>query len=168
MKNKEFKESQQFRQPLLWGFLILLLLFSLFIIYKQIVLGNPPGNNPASNLGLIIVLFFIVSILIFFLLMRLDTEYNSQGIYYRFYPIQLTHREIKWDVIKSAYIRKYRPTKEYGGWGIRFGMKNGIAYNVSGNEGLQIELYNGEKLLFGTQKPEKLKEIIKTLGKYKF
>jgi hypothetical protein len=43
----------------------------------------------------------------------------------------------------------YSPLLNYGGWGIRKG-----AYNVSGNKGVQFELYDDERFLIGTQKPE--------------
>ncbi len=45
--------------------------------------------------------------------------------------------------------------KEYGGWGIRYGMK-GMAYNVSGNRGVQLEFETGKRLLIGSQRPEEL------------
>ena len=60
-------------------------------------------------------------------------------------------------MIAKAYVRTYSPLGEYGGWGLRYSLSgNGMAYNVSGNKGLQLELSNGKKVLFSTNKLEEL------------
>jgi hypothetical protein len=65
----------------------------------------------------------------------------------------------------KAYIRKYNPIKDYGGWGIRWGsFRKGNAYNMSGNMGLQLVFKDGKKLLFGTQRSSELDQIIEQLG----
>ena len=66
---------------------------------------------------------------------------------------------IPFDTIKSYEIRKYRPIREYGGWGIRFN-RHGKAYTVKGTLGLQMELTNGEKILIGTENPDKLLMVL--------
>ncbi len=61
----------------------------------------------------------------------------------------------------------YRPILEYGGWGIRYGLR-GRAYNVSGNRGLRVELTNGKHILFGSAKPEELKLALDNMmGRFK-
>ncbi|MBQ4803289.1 hypothetical protein J8L88_10555 [Aquimarina sp. MMG015] len=71
-----------------------------------------------------------------------------------------------WGSIKQLYIRKYDPIYEYGGWGIRMNIRGkGKAFNISGNIGLQLEFLNNKKLLIGTNKPEKLSEALKKIGK---
>ena len=50
---------------------------------------------------------------------------------------------------------------EYGGWGIRtISLKKNIAYTISGDKGLQIELKDGKKILLGTQNPEEVEKIV--------
>jgi len=62
-------------------------------------------------------------------------------------------------------VRKYSPIGEYGGWGYRVaGKRSGVAYNISGNMGIQIELKNGKKILLGTRKPEEAKEALRKSG----
>jgi len=41
------------------------------------------------------------------------------------------------------------------------GKKAGVAYNISGNMGLQLELKNGKKILLGTRKPTELEDVLK-------
>ena len=55
--------------------------------------------------------------------------------------------------------RVYRPIREYGGWGIRYG-KNGKAYNISGDRGVQLELQNSKPLLIGSQRADELAQTI--------
>jgi hypothetical protein len=91
--------------------------------------------------------------------MRLETKIDKEGIYVRLFPLHVNYKLFKWNEIEKAYIRKYNPILEFGGWGIRFGFK-GMAYNVSGNKGLQLEFKNGEKLLIGTNRAEELNNIL--------
>ncbi|MDQ1088364.1 hypothetical protein [Siphonobacter sp. SORGH_AS_1065] len=57
---------------------------------------------------------------------------------------------------------------EYGGWGLRLGLfGKGIAFNVSGNKGLQLEFIDHKKLLIGTNKPEELTKVLSEIGQLK-
>jgi hypothetical protein len=94
----------------------------------------------------------------------LHTRIDKDGIAYRFAPIHRKERFIKWSSIKVAYVRKYRPIAEYGGWGFRRG-RSGIAYNTSGKMGLQLQLSDGKKILIGTQTPKALQRVLDKLGR---
>jgi hypothetical protein len=59
------------------------------------------------------------------------------------------------EAIQTYEAKTYRPLREYGGWGIRYGAA-GKAYNVSGNLGVQLSLLSGRKIMLGSQKPEEL------------
>ncbi len=95
-----------------------------------------------------------------FYVLRLRTKINQDGISFTFKPFINKPKVFKWENIKEAYVRKYKPIWEYGGWGIRYGLK-GRAYNMSGNKGLQLILNSGKKILIGTQKPEELENFLK-------
>ena len=160
-----FRETQQFRQRLLWfllvGASVLVVLFFGYGMIKQIVFGQMWGNRPMSNMALIIVglstILFIIGLMYLFYSLKLITEVRNDGLFIRFFP--LSHKIITFDNIKSCEVRSYKPIKEYGGWGIRYGLK-GKAYNVSGNRGVQLELSKGRPLLIGSQKPEELASAI--------
>ena len=87
----------------------------------------------------------------------LITEVRDDGIYIRFIPFHRRFLGFTWDAIESAEARTYRPIMDYGGWGIRFGVR-GKAYNVRGNRGLQLILGEGrsEQILIGSQRAEEL------------
>ena len=163
-----FLERQKFKQWWLW--LILLGVNALFLsgLIKQVIGGQPFGDEPMSNTGLIIATGFTFLLTLFFLNLRLDTIIRKDGIYVRFFPFHIKFKYFAWDTLTKSYVRKYSAVSEYGGWGLRLGVfGKGRAYNVSGNKGLQLERNNNQKLLIGTNKPDELMEILNQLGQVK-
>lgn len=164
-----FQEVQQMRQnKIIWLVFVLYPLVALMILwgtFSQLVLDKPFGDNPTSDLGLILTNIFTFVIMggIFWLLMaaNLTTEVRTDGIYVRYPPFVRKFQAYHWDDLAEIYVRKYRPIWEYGGWGWRAGlMGKGQAYNIRGNQGLQFVMQNGKRLLIGTQKPDELQEAI--------
>ena len=94
---------------------------------------------------------------------KLVTEVHADGIRIWFGPFHFPSKKFDWQEIESIYPRLCSPVAEYGGWGIRFG-KSGGAYNMRGNQGIQLELQNGKKFLIGTQQPESFMLAVKTAG----
>ncbi len=163
---KLFFERQHFRQIWLW--LLLIVLNGLFIygLVRQVMFGQIFGDKPMGNIGLIITTVSFLLFTLLFWLLRLDTEIKSDGIYYRFYPFQLSYKQISWDRISKSYVRKYSPLTEYGGWGFRISISgNGRTFNVSGDKGLQLIYDNNKKLLIGTQRQEEIEQLLKKLGR---
>ena len=100
----------------------------------------------------------------------LRTWVNEDGVFIKVFPFFLKYKFFSWDTISKAYVRKYNPIWEYGGWGIKF--KRGfrirnIAYSAWGNRGLQLELTDGRRVLIGTCKPVEMDEVLRTLNKYR-
>lgn len=159
----EFKETQRFRQ--LWVWILLggvILLFS-YGIFQQIILGEPWGSKPAPNLILILVFLFVIGIAVFIGSIKLKTTISHDGIKAHFTP--LAKKEIHWEEINEITIAKYKPLKDYGGWGVRYSFKKGKAYTTSGNQGIKIETKDGEKILIGTRKPNEAKKVISSIYK---
>ena len=95
---------------------------------------------------------------------KLYTTIDETGISYRFLPFHFNPRKVAWTEIEYAWVRKYRPIVEYGGWGIRYGMGGkGMAFNISGNMGLQLVLKTGKRVLIGTQNPDGINEALNQL-----
>ena len=155
-----YREVQRFRQPLIWIFLISIALFSIYGMVQQLILGKPFGNNPAPDVVLIIIVIIVgLGFPVFFYVMNLTIEVRTDGLYIRFFPLHVSFRKVEFTNIARYEVRTYRPIRDYGGWGIRWGRK-GKAYNVSGNRGLQFELSDGKRLLLGSQKPEELAKAL--------
>lgn len=163
-----FTERQRFRQWWLWFILLGINGLFLFGVIKQVVGGEPYGDKPMSNTGLIITTALTVFLTFLFVSFRLETIIRKDGIYVRFFPFHLKFRHYAWETLTKCYVRQYAPIAEYGGWGLRYGfMGKGKALNVSGNKGLQLEFTDNKKLLIGTNKPDELTEILKKLGQLK-
>ena len=161
----QFRETQYFRQKWLWAIIIFFPAFSLYGIYEQIIMGNPIGDKPISDNGLIWFTILIgVGLPLLFYIIQLKTRVSEEGLHYQFFPIHLKERTIPFKDIESFKARKYSPLKEFGGWGIRFGFE-GKAYNVSGEEGLQLVLKNKRKVLFGSRKAKELEKAMKKASK---
>lgn len=109
-----------------------------------------------------IVTVMMVLLAALFYIMKLETKVSGEGLYIRFFPMHVSFRKFAPGDISECYPRQYRPIIEYGGWGIRYG-REGKAYNISGNEGVQLVMKNGKKLLVGSQKHLELAEAINSI-----
>ena len=153
-----FSETQRFRQ--IWILLLvgLIALISWYSFFQQIILGMPFGNNPASDTAVaILLLIFGILLPVLFLVLKLETQVTRTALRFRFFPLHLKWREVPFGTIAEVKAVVYRPLREYGGWGIRFGRK-GIAYNVSGDRGVQVTLKSGISFLIGTQRGEEMEQ----------
>ncbi|MDR3235409.1 MAG: DUF6141 family protein [Prevotellaceae bacterium] len=171
-----FSETQRFEEGWSLGILLILALGTcisvdiLFIygIIQQLVKGQPFGNRPMSDAGLVVVSVLMLIITVFvplcMMFSKLTTQIKEDGVYVRGSIFNLVNEKYGWSLITKSYVRKYNPIGEYGGWGIRRG-KSGEAYTVSGNMGLQLELTGGKKVLIGTRKAEEINEVLTGLGR---
>lgn len=169
MRRTYFSEEQYFSNFWFWVFLVVV--FAIFLIptvvplFSQLVLGTPYGENPENTetmliiSGVLIVVYALAIIL--FRKMKLVVEVKNDGVYYRYLPFIMKFKVIRKEEISRFEIRKYKAIKEYSGWGINTSWaKWGKAFTVKGNTGLQLYLRNGNKILFGTQRPEAIKKAM--------
>jgi hypothetical protein len=156
-----YSETQRFRQPWLWILVLGLTFLVWHSAYVQLVLSRPVGSNPAPDAMLIVILLlFGIGLPGLFLFARLETRVSSEGVSVRFMPFHLRERHFRFNEIVSAEPRTYSPVLEFGGWGIRVG-GGGMAYNVSGNEGVQLVLKSGRRVLIGTRQPDVLMSALR-------
>lgn len=134
------------------GFLI----FALNKIPAQTSTPIPP--TALTIVGIVIS----ITVAAIFLIAKLQTEVRVDGLYVRYFPFHLSFKKLGSHDIAQCRPTTYKPLLEYGGWGIRYG-KSGKAYNVSGNEGVQLIFKNGKRLLIGSQKSEELAKAIQTI-----
>ncbi len=165
MKKSYYKEEQYFSNPWFWMFLIVVFTISLaptvVALYSEIVLDKPYGENPDSVETLLIIMGIMiivyVAVILLFRKMRLIVEIRNDGLFYRYPPFINKERQFSKGEISNYEIRKYKPIREYSGWGIQYSWgKSGRVFNVKGNIGLQLYLKNGKKVLFGTQRGDAL------------
>ncbi|MDX1611392.1 MAG: DUF6141 family protein [Candidatus Thermoplasmatota archaeon] len=91
----------------------------------------------------------------FVLLSRLETTVDARGISVRLFPLHLAPRTIPWDDIADVQAHTYRPLRDMGGWGARFGFDaEPRAYAVRGSRGILLTFRDGRPpLLLGSQNP---------------
>ncbi len=154
-----FKEEQRFNQWWVWIILMGIILFTGYGIFKQVVLKEPFGNNPMSDLGLYLFALAMLGLTAWFYCIKLSTKIDQNEISIRFPPF--VNRTVSWKDVKSAKVINYGFV---GGWGMRLWTRYGTVYNVKGNKGLSLQLKNGEKFLVGTQKEKELAKVIESLG----
>lgn len=114
----------------------------------------------ASSWSVVFVVLVLAAVGALFFFAKLETRIDDTGITIRYFPFQRVYYYVRWDEIEEIHIRKYSPLFEYGGWGLRYSLTNGKAYNVSGNKGLQLKLKSGKKFLIGTQQETALQEYL--------
>lgn len=157
-----FQETQQFRQP----FVVVVVLAVAVLVWgsfvQQIVRGRPVGDDPMPDWAMwLITVLMGVGLPIALLRWRLVTTVYDDRLEVQLWP--LTHRVIPFPAIASASMRTYRPIREYGGWGIR-GLGRNRAYNASGDQGVQLVLTNGDRVLIGSQRPAELLAALSDLA----
>ncbi len=153
-----FREVQRFRQPWLVAVLLVPLIIISYGAYRQLVLGHPWGHHPASNELIAVIWIATVLFDLWFLNLKMVTEVTERELTAQFIPMW-KKRSIPLDHLGQFKMVTYNPLLDYGGWGIRRGLK-GWCYNVRGNRGVQLELPN-ESLLIGSQQPEALAKAIR-------
>ena len=134
-----FYEVQYFRQR--WFLLISLAIAGLiwYGFLLQIVFRIPFGTNPAPDWFLwIFWLVFGIGLPVLVYITKLITAVNKENVFIRFVPF--TSKEIPYSQIDHVEARTYKPIKEFGGWGIRWGSGKRKAYNISGDTGVELTL----------------------------
>lgn len=159
-----FHEDQKWRD--VWW--VMALVFGLavlpwWIFFMQIVRGVQVGNNPGSDAVVVIIwLIFGIGFPVFFLWLHMVVEVWSEAILIQYHPF--VSRRIQLREIAGVEMRVYRPLGEFGGWGVR-GWGDHVAYNVSGNTGVELTLIDGRSILIGSKRADELAgAIYKALG----
>lgn len=158
-ETKLFAEVQRFTQWWVFGLFALLWGVLGMVAWQQLVGGQPVGTHHAPNGVVIFLLFFNLLLTALLFSSRLETELYADRVEIKFIPFQFKPRVFYLEKAEQVFVRTYAPIREFGGWGIRFGL-SGRAFNVKGNKGLQLVMHNNSKVLIGTQKPNELQKII--------
>ncbi|KOO46103.1 DUF6141 family protein [Priestia koreensis] len=159
--NVRYREIQRPRTLLLWVPMLAVALLMWYAFIQQVFFGNKVGTNPASNGTLIVlwVVFGIIFPVVFLGLLKLVTEVRDDGLYIRYVPFHIHYKVFLFSEITSYKPITYSPLKRFGGWGIRFNLQNEIAYNMSGNSGMEIQ-FQQHTIVIGTRRPDELKKAI--------
>jgi len=154
-----YREEQRFQALWMWFILGAVAVIPFIGIFQQIFRGIPFGNNPLSDVGLLVLTFSMILPLLLFSITRLRITIDEEHISVNYFPF--LRKRFNWSDISDAEVMDYGFV---GGWGIRMFTKYGTVYNVAGTKGLKITLTNGNQYVIGTQKPEELKAYLREAG----
>jgi hypothetical protein len=138
-----YEEVQPFDQIWLW----IMIGFEFAIMLIALLVAGTPLWTAAIGIGAMTLTMALLGSL------KLYTRIDADGVHYRMFPFHFREQTLPWEEVDQIHVRQYSPILEYGGWGIRYG-RNGKAFNVRGNYGIQIVKKNGKRLLIGTQRPD--------------
>ena len=159
MEKETFRETQKI--GLFWVGLTLVLCFppASWTFVQQVILGKPVGDNPGPD-WVVWLIFILIGVCLpaFIMSLRLEVEVLEDCLRVRFFPLRT--RRILFGEIRSCAVRTYRPLREYGGWGIKYGRTFGWSYTLSGDRGVQLELEGGKRLLVGSHRADELAKAV--------
>lgn len=159
-----FYEKQRLTQWWLWLIVIVAQLIPMFLNFRKLYLAGfmEKPEIMLSTLGSSVFILILSLLLIYSV--KLETRITEQGVYVRMFPLGFSFKFYPFSNMLAYYVRKYHPVREYGGWGFK-GRYNNRSLSIRGDRGLQLEFPNGNKLLIGTQRPQEIIEILKSLQK---
>ena len=165
MENVIYREEQKFSLWLRWLVYLAMGISVVITVFALIKTTSPDGIQDTWEvvLGGIVGIGVPVAVMALFLFLKLQIEVRPDGLYVRYLPFHIRFKRIAPEELSEYYTRQYRPIREYGGWGIRCSFRNGKAYNVSGNKGVQLVFNNGKRLLIGSQRAEELETAIRSI-----
>lgn len=153
---KFYNECQKFRQWWLWLILLIGPTIISAVFLSQLISSDPKDSGAGFDISLaLIMLMTAVGPCLFVYYCKMDTAIRQDGVYIKFKPFHRKWVILPFKTITSAAPVTYRPIRDYGGWGIRYGSK-GKAYNVSGDQGVLLEFTQSKPILIGSQKPQDL------------
>jgi hypothetical protein len=109
--------------------------------------------------GIALALLIPIAVVALTLATELRLTVVSGAVRIRFFPLMT--RTIEKSAIAGIEARTYRPIREYGGWGIRFGLGGRRAYSISGNRGVELTLMDGKKVMIGSQRADELATVLR-------
>jgi hypothetical protein len=165
MDNNEilFYEEQKPAQKWMIFFVLGYSAFVTYITYNHIFLKEAVFDIQISDqLWTLLWVFFALIVPVLFFLAKMITKIQPDGIYIKYFPFQINFVKINPEDIQSFESIIYNPIKDYGGWGLRYGIK-GNAINASGNRGINLQITYARNMLIGTQKPQELFDAIQKI-----
>jgi len=116
-----------------------------------------PEEQRMAALSLAIPMLVVLALFLFF---KLVTKVQPGKVEFGF-PLGL-RRKIPAEEIERAEVVRYRPLRDFGGWGLRFG-REGMMYNARGNVAVRLTLKSGKVVFVGSGRAEELASAIEAI-----
>lgn len=165
------KPRVAYREVTGWPPWVLLLVWVCFLggggsvlwqVLRVLTGSEVPDGGPRELATLVVtgVVILLIPVLFHVVIGALIVEVTDEAILLRLGRPGLIKKRIPFDDITSMEPVTYRPIREFGGWGVRFGGGGKSAWATRGNRALVIGLKDGKKVYVGSDKPEHLQSRI--------
>ncbi len=155
-----FEETITRKPPFVYPVVVLITGAAWALVILQAGFGLHIGGTPVPTAVLVIVgLIFGVGLPVVALVSRQRTIVTSDMVRTGLSPFWTFRTPIS--QVREAKQRRYRPMREYTGWGIRYMPKAGWAINISGNRGVQLVLKSGKRILIASDRTDDLERAIR-------
>ena len=152
-------ERVVYRERTPWAMWVYLVLWGAFIagalplLWGETALALPAGLLVAASVllvaALVQVLFGGTTVLV-----------ETEAIRVHLGLVPVVSKRVRYEQIRALESVRYRPIKEFGGWGIRgFGQKQ--AWTARGDQAVVLHLVNGRDLYIGSDHPRRLEDRIR-------
>jgi len=148
-----FYEEQRF-SPWIIGLALVLVCATIPFVLMAAPPDVAPEEQSVAVWSLTIPIGLVVALFLFF---KLVTRVQPGRVEFGF-PLGL-RRRIAADEIERAEVVQYRPLRDFGGWGLRFG-REGMMYNARGNAAVRLRLKSGKVVFVGSGRAEELASAI--------
>lgn len=145
-----FEEDQRF-SPILFG-----AIGGFVLLGAALAAWHMPAEQGIGHIPLTILPLILVAAVYF--LVRLRTEVRGRSLTVRLAPFGRMTIPLK--DIRSVEVIEYRPLRDFGGWGVRYG-RGGKMYNARGNRAVRLEVGSQGVVYVGSARPEDLAEALK-------
>ncbi len=149
----DFRETQGLPGWVAYVAIAIILLASVIVFAAA-----PAGSRGAPVLA---VGFSIALVALLISRVRMHTALNDTAL--NIQAFWLVRRSFALSDIAAAAAIRYRPLRDYGGWGIPWS-RQGTAYTMRGNAGVQLVLTGGKRVLIGSDRAETLAAAMHARG----
>jgi hypothetical protein len=155
-----FHEEQRFRQTWVVILILVAVVAPITILTSELLKGRLGRIDFTLSMIAVIAVELPIFLLVYY--SKLETMVTTEGLGYRWRPLQTKYRMIFKDEVVDIKTRK-SPAFNYG---VHWIPGYGWVHNVRGRMGMQMKLKSGKKTYVGSQKIDELKAALeKVLNK---
>ncbi len=149
-------------QPMVWW--ARLLLWGAVLVGAGVASASTVAGAGAAAWPLLLVMP-AVALVVQWAVGILFVAVDNDGVVARMGRTGLLRKRFTWDEIEGAEAVSYHPMKEFGGWGIRWGVKgerHKRAWTQRGNRAVVLHLADGTDFYLGSDDPRRLLERMRS------
>lgn len=147
-----------------WPGWVLVMILAALAAATVAILSTPPSDRGlawALGLGPAVAITLVIALLFD----RLRIQVTREAVVVSFGALGWIRKRIGLDQIREMEPVRYRPIRDFGGWGIRFSWTDPSkrAWTIRGDRALRLRLSDGTDFHLGCAHPQRLMERIRTV-----